>query len=65
MEILLKQHMKKYNLTVRQVSILTGISKSEISKIMNGQVSPSLDMMEKLAAGLRVGISDLYDSDFK
>ena len=65
MEILLKQHMKKYHLPVRQVSILTGISKSEISKIMNGQVSPSLDTMEKLAAGLRVGISDLYDSDFK
>lgn len=65
MKILLKSYMWERNLTLRQVEILTGISKSTISRIVNEQISPSMDMMEQLAAGLKVKISNLYESDFK
>lgn len=65
MKILLSEYMFKNNLTVRQVSALTGVSKSTINNIMNGRTSPTMDTMEQLAAGLNVKISDLYDSNYK
>ncbi|CUX27894.1 helix-turn-helix protein [Clostridium sp. C105KSO13] len=52
-------------LSVRQVSLMTGISKSAIQKIINNQESPTMDTMEKLASGLKVTIADLYKSRFK
>ena len=65
MKILLDEYMYKKNLTVRQVSILTGIPKSTIHDIMNNRVSPTMNIMEQLAAGLKIKISNLYESDFK
>lgn len=65
MRILLDEIMYSKNLTVRQVSILTGIPKSTISDIMNHKKFPRMDTMEKLATGLRVNISDLYESPRK
>ena len=65
MRMLLDKIMYSKNLTVRQVSILTGIPKSTINDIMNHKKMPRMDTMEKLAAGLKVKISDLYDSEYK
>ena len=64
MRILLKEVMRSKNLTVRQVSIITGIPRSTINDIMNGTV-PRIDTLETLAKGLKIHISDLYESDFK
>lgn len=64
MKILLDEFMYKNNLTVRQVSVMTGIPKSTISDIVNGRM-PRMDTMEQLAAGLKIRISDLYTSDYK
>lgn len=65
MKILLDKIMHSKNLSVRQVSIMTGIPKSTISDIMIGKKMPRMDTMEKLAAGLKIKISDLYESPFK
>lgn len=65
MKILLGNIIDKKNLTRRQVSIMTGIPRSTISDIISGRTSPRMDTMEQLAAGLKVRISDLYESDFK
>lgn len=65
MEILLDKIITSKNLTVRQVSILTGIPKSTISDIVSGRTIPRLDTLEKLAKGLKVHISDLFESDYK
>lgn len=65
MKILLDEIMYKRNLTVRQVSIMTGISKSTIQNIVNHKRFPRMDTMEQLAEGLKVRISDLYESDCK
>lgn len=51
------------NLSVRQVSIMTGVSKSTINRIVNGQVSPNLDTVEQLAKGLHLKVTDLFESD--
>lgn len=65
MKILLSEIMSKRKLSIRQVSILSGISKSTISRIMNGEISPRADALEQLAKGLKVRIYDLIESDYK
>lgn len=65
MRILLDKIMISKNLTIRQVSNLTGISKSSIQRIMNNEISPSADTLELLAKGLKIHISDLLDSPYK
>ncbi|MCB5652900.1 helix-turn-helix domain-containing protein [[Ruminococcus] gnavus] len=65
MIILLDKIMAKQNLSIRQVSMLTGISKSTIDRIANGEISPTADTLELLAKGLKVRISDLIDSPYK
>lgn len=65
MKILLGDIINARNLTLRQVEILTGIPRSTISDIISGRTSPRMDTLEALAKGLKVHISDLYESDFK
>lgn len=65
MKILVGNIINEKNLTRRQIEILTGIPRSTISDIISGRTSPRMDTMERLAAGLKVRISDLYESDFK
>ncbi|MCI8582347.1 MAG: helix-turn-helix transcriptional regulator [Dorea sp.] len=65
MKILLDKIMYDKQLSVRQVSVLTGVSKSTISRIINGKTSPTADTLELLAKGLNIRISDLIESDFK
>ena len=65
MKILLDKIMYDKNLSVRQVSAKTGISRSTICRIMNGEVSPTADTLELLARGLKVHIFDLIDSPYK
>ena len=65
MKILLDKIMLSKNLTIRQVSNMTGISKSSIQRIMNNEISPSADTLERLAKVLKIHISDLLDSPYK
>lgn len=64
MEILLKKIMDDRKLSVRQVEILTSVPKSTVSDIYNGAI-PRLDTLEMLAAGLKIRITDLFESEFK
>ncbi|MCI5868955.1 MAG: helix-turn-helix domain-containing protein [Dorea sp.] len=65
MKILLGEIMYKRNLTIRQVSNMTGLPKSTISDIVSGRTSPRMETMERLAAGKKIRIADLYESPFK
>ncbi len=65
MKILLGEIMYKRNLTIRQVSVMTGLPKSTISDIVSGKTSPRMKTMERLAAGLKVHITDLYESPYQ
>ena len=64
MKILLDKVMQSKNLSIRQVSILTGVPRSTLSDILNGTM-PRIDTLETIAKGLKIHISDLYESDFK
>lgn len=65
MKILLYDHIIKHDLTFRQVAELTGVPRSTVSDIANGKTSPTMNQMEQLAAGLKITISDLFESDYK
>lgn len=65
MKILLADIMYKKNMSVRQVSMLTGVSRSTVSRIVNNQTSPTADILECLARGLDIHIIDLIESPYK
>ena len=64
-KVLLKEILRKRNISYRQAEIMTGISKSALQSIAEGRKSPSLDTLERIAEGLKVKITDLFDSEFK
>lgn len=65
MKILLDKIMNERNLTVNQVSAMTKIPHTSIVDIKNGRSIPRMDTMEKLAAGIGVKITDLFESEYK
>lgn len=65
MKVLLDEIMYKKNLSINQVVILTGIPHTTIVDIKNGRSSPRLDTLEKIAKGLNIRITDLFESDYK
>lgn len=65
MKILLQEYMYSKNLTIRQVSVATNIPKSTISNISSGKRMPRMDTMEQLAKGLKIRITDLFESPYK
>lgn len=65
MRILLDRILARKNLSIRQVSILTGVPRSTIDDILTGKRSPRMSTMEQLAKGLNVRITDLFESPYK
>ena len=65
MRILLDRNLTRKNLSIRQVSILTGVPRSTIDDIITGKRSPRMSTMEQLAKGLNVRITDLFESPYK
>ena len=65
MKILLDVIMTKRQLSVRQVSRMSGVPVSTISDIMTGRSVPRIDTMEQIAKALHIKISDMYESPYK
>lgn len=57
----IKEYREQKNLSYRQLEILSGVSKTMIFNIENGRRSPTIDILEKLAKGLKVSIHDLIE----
>jgi len=54
----LKEIRRALDSTLAQVSTLTGVSISNLSKIENDQISPSFDIMKRICDGLKISIED-------
>ena len=52
----------KKKFTLRQLSKLTGITKSTLNNIENNRVDPKLSQLAKVAQALEVPIEELYES---
>ena len=65
MNILLREIREERKLSLRQMEILTGLSKSALSRIEKGEVSMTFHEAELIAEGLHIGIVDLFESAVK
>ena len=65
MELLLWQARTNKGWGLEQLAEKSGVSKSTLQRIENGETSPTMDAMEKVAKALYVRISDLYESEYK
>ena len=53
---------KQFGLTLTDLAQRSGLSASALSKIENGQVSPTYDTILRLASGLDVDVTELFGS---
>ncbi|MEY8830774.1 helix-turn-helix domain-containing protein [Sedimentitalea sp. XS_ASV28] len=51
---------KAQDLTLEQAAQHAGLARSTLSKIENGQMSPTYDALKKLAVGLRISVPQLF-----
>ena len=63
MKIFVKKDRLEENMTILQLSLASGISEAHISYIENGERTPTIDVMCKLAKGLNRPITDLFSCD--
>lgn len=64
-QLRLKEILKERNLSYRQAERLTGVSDSTLSDIANGKSDPRLSVLEQIAEGLQIHITDLFESKYK
>lgn len=65
MKILLSKIMYQKNMSIRQASLMSGVSKSSIQECMDENSNPKIQTLEKLARGLKCHITDLFESPVK
>lgn len=58
--LLIKQIRREENLSLKQLSIRSGVSTTHINDIEKGEKGPSLEIMIKLAKALDTSIELLY-----
>lgn len=56
----LREILKERGLTLKTFSEMSGISQPNLSNYINGNISPTLDTLEKIAKALNVEIHDLF-----
>ena len=59
-EILLKEVREKKNISLEQLSKITGISTSHLNYIERGVREPTISMLCRIAKALKVDIKELY-----
>lgn len=65
MKILLDKIMVEKNVSIRQASLMSGVSKSSVQECMDENSNPKIQTLERLAEGLKCHITDLFDSPVK
>lgn len=64
MEIRVWERRNERGITLEELEKLTKISRSTLNRIENGQISPRLIHLEKIAEALDVKITDLVESEY-
>lgn len=62
--ILLKEIRKEMNISLEELSKLSGISKSHLSYIERQEKEPTLTILIKIAKALNIDIKDLYEVEW-
>ena len=60
MPILLRHHREKRGYSVRELARRAGVGYVTIVRIENGHMSPTVEMLEKLAKALAINVRDFF-----
>lgn len=58
----LKRIRARLSMTLEDASQCTGVARSTLSKIENGQMSPTYDVLQKITVGMNIDIVELFDA---
>lgn len=60
MELRLKEILASRGITLKEFSQRSGISQSNLSNYLNGNISPTLDTLKKIASFLDIDVVELF-----
>ena len=60
MELRLKEILAQRGITLKDFAQMSGISQSNLSNYLNGNISPTLDTLKKMAAFLEMDVVELF-----
>ncbi len=60
MDLRLKEILAQRGVTLKEFSQKSGISQSNLSNYLNGNISPTLDTLKKMASYLNVELVELF-----
>ena len=60
MELRLKEILAKKGITLKDFASMSGISQSNLSNYINGNISPTLDTLKKIASYLGIDVVELF-----
>lgn len=63
MKLRIKETAKKRGVLIKELAAAVGVSPITLSGINSGRFSPSLKLLEKIAAVLGVHITELFEQD--
>ena len=60
MDLRLKEILAQRGITLKEFAQSSGISQSNLSNYLNGNISPPLDTLKKIATNLNVDVVELF-----
>ena len=60
MELRLKEILTQRGVTLKEFAKISGISQSNLSNYLNGNISPTLDTLKKIASFLEIDVVELF-----
>lgn len=60
MELRVKEILAQRGITLKEFALSSGISQSNLSNYLNGNISPTLDTLKKMASCLNIEIVELF-----
>lgn len=61
MKLRLREILKERSMTLKAFSELSGISQPNLSNYINGNVSPTLEMLTRISESLEVPLTELFE----
>ena len=60
MKLRLKEILAQRHITLKDFAISSGLSQSNLSNYLNGNISPTLDTLNRIAENLGIDITELF-----
>lgn len=60
---MLKEERLRRNISIRQLAEMAGVNKTTIQRIESGEVSPSIDIFERILKAMSMGMKIVNESE--